>query len=143
MHTRAQGKFQLKRREKQSEDDIGWDENEPVYMYSSQKLKYTEIQKKKLREAVFRSDKHYTYHADYLASSVGLNLKEIQELEREQQKAKILVPGGFRLPGRKSSEELNKHPKKPHPARVHALNEPFMELKANESGMCLIPCMCT
>merc|ERR1719446_683297 len=81
------------------EVDKWWEREErPVYVYSGQKMQYTEWQKELIRERAQKDpDNHYTYSLSYLSGSLcPVNAEQLAEDAERARKAKFITPGGFK-----------------------------------------------
>ena len=99
------------------------------FVYSGQKLQYTELKKGEMRAKLGREkNTHFTYAQGYLAAAVSMvdetRLKKDQELES---KAQWKTKRGFVYPAPKKVAEFAAHPHKPSTSRVEELKEPWVE----------------
>ena len=99
------------------------------FVYSGQKLQYTELKKGEMRAKLGREkNTHFTYAHGYLAAAVSMvdetRLKKDQELESQ---AQWKTKRGFVYPAPKRVAEFAAHPRKPSTSRVEELKEPWVE----------------
>ncbi|KAL4490305.1 hypothetical protein ABPG72_004344 [Tetrahymena utriculariae] len=110
-------------------------DDEPIYIYSSQKNNWYEKQKREQRERI-RADKHnfYTYSEQYLTLSVDpFNVQDEIKLAETQEKTKLHEKPSFRPVPPKSKDERDGHPKKPHPSKIEELSKyPYYEQREKE-----------
>ena len=104
-----------------------------TYVYSGQKLQYTELKKAEQR-ARLRNERNVLFvrssdaHADYLSLTVPLvDETRLKQDAAAESKAKWKTKRGFVYPAPKPPAEYNVHPKKPSEARVVELNEEWVE----------------
>ena len=93
-----------------------------VYMYSQQKLNYTEHAVEELRKTLAKvKEASFTYNKDFNSQTMST----LVQLNRPDPKAEWLTPSGFQYPKPKSTKDLILHPKKPSQARIEDLQEPY------------------
>jgi len=87
-------------------------ETRPVYVYSGQKLQYTEWQKEQIRERAIKDTKnHYTYSQQYISGSLcPVNAEQLEEDQERERRSKFITEKGFVYPAPKEPTEFNKHP---------------------------------
>jgi len=104
-------------------------ELEARYVYSGQKLQYTEMKKREMRERL-GGDKTatYTYSADF--QSLAVELVDEGKIKRDEEadaKKKWVTKRGFVYPAPKPPSEFNKHSKAPDASRAEELEQPWVE----------------
>lgn len=102
----------------------------PAHNYSSQALNSTEQAKEALRMVLAQDpDNRYTYCPEYHHSMtvVPVNVPALKQAEKEASMQAYKTPTGWIYPGKKNMIESNKHPLKPHLARVDQLYQPWEE----------------
>jgi hypothetical protein len=99
------------------------------FVYSGQKLQYTELKKGELRATLGREkNAHFTYAAGYLAAAVSLVDEPRLLLDQAlESRAKWKTKRGFVYPAPKQVAEFAAHPLKPSTSRVDELMEPWVE----------------
>ncbi|PAA47209.1 hypothetical protein BOX15_Mlig021297g1 [Macrostomum lignano] len=100
----------------------------PAYNYSTQALNSTELALAEIRRRM-RPDRRYTYMPEYHAAGTlaPVDVKRLSQEAAADSQARWLSPAGWACPGHKTSAEANVHPRRPDPARLDALAEPWSE----------------
>ena len=72
-------------------------DGQEVYIYSGQKLQFSELQKEEMRQRLSKDPNHHdTYSGEYLSQSFCLvNEGEIKLREEEEAKSRMLTKGSF------------------------------------------------
>jgi hypothetical protein len=99
------------------------------FVYSGQKLQYTELKKGEMRAKLGREkNTHFTYSKDYLAAAVSMVDETRLKLDAEAEaRAAWKTKRGFVYPAPKKVVEFAQHPSKPSNSRIDALKEPWVE----------------
>eukprot|EP00795_Rhopilema_esculentum_P002461 gene2461-18118_t len=110
--------------------------NLEAHNYSIQSLNTSEMAKRKLRSLLAADpDSRFTYSQEFGGATVlPDNLDDVRKEEVESSRTKWRTADGFVFPGRKTSQESNKHPRHPDGARLDELKKPWREniLHANK-----------
>jgi len=106
-----------------------WWENEtrPVFVYSGQRLQYTEWQKEQIRESAKADpDNHYTYSQQFLSGSLcPVNEDYVQQQNEAAHRAKFMSEEGFIYPRPKEPQEYYSHPLAISENRAEELRIPY------------------
>jgi len=107
--------------------DRWWERTGDVFVYSGQKLQYTELQKEMIRERAAKDkDNHYTYSQTYLSGSLcPVNEADIAQQELALSKTAMMSDKGFVYPAPKENIEFVRHPLQVSEARVEDLKQPY------------------
>lgn len=99
------------------------------FVYSGQKLQYTELKKGEMRARLGREKgTHFTYSKDYLAAAVSMVDETRLALDAAaESRAKWKTKRGFVYPAPRRIEDFTKHPMKPSNSRIDSLREPWVE----------------
>ena len=97
------------------------------FVYSSQRLNYTEMQKERMRQRLAKDKRStYTYSADFQSLTVSLvNESEIEQQAAAAARSKWTTKRGFVYPAPKDPEEFRRHPKALSDARKEDLRQPW------------------
>ncbi|KAF0690447.1 Aste57867_18179 [Aphanomyces stellatus] len=105
------------------------DPNEPVYIYSGQKLRTKDLEKDAMRQRLAR-DRHatYTYSKDFNSLTVSLvDETKLALLAEAESRAQWTTPSGFVYPMPRQPSEFYKHKDAPSAARCEDLHSPWVE----------------
>lgn len=107
--------------------DRWWERTAEVFVYSGQKLQYTELQKESIRERAAKDkDNHYTYSQTYLSGSLcPVNEAEITQQEKTFSKSQMMSDKGFVYPAPKDNIDYVRHPMQVSAARIEDLQQPY------------------
>ena len=100
-----------------------------IYIYSGQKLQFTEFQKEQMRKRLSKvKDATFTYSQEFQSMTMCLvNEDDIEKDAQLASLAKFTTPGGFVYPAPKDPAEYSKHPKQVSKQRQEELREPHIE----------------
>merc|ERR1719453_1431818 len=110
---------------------------EAQYVYSGQKLQYTEARKRQMRETLAK-DKGatYTYSNDFQSLAVEMvDEDKVRRDEAAESQARWKTQRGFIYPAPRPASEFNKHPKAPSGPRREELAQPWVENENNKPPM--------
>ena len=121
--------------------DRWWERTGNVFVYSGQKLQYTELQKEMIRERAAKDkDNHYTYSQTYLSGSLcPVNEADIAQQELTLSKSAMMSDGGFVYPAPKENIEFVRHPLQVSAARVEDLKQPYEPPQGMEKSKREVP----
>ena len=99
------------------------------FVYSGQKLQYTELKKGEMRSKLAREkNSHFTYSTEFLSAAVSMVDETRLRLDAEAEaKARWKTKRGFVYPAPKKTSEFYVHPNKPSDSRIDILKEPWVE----------------
>jgi hypothetical protein len=100
-----------------------------VFVYSGQRLEYSEWQKRRMRERMAaQRDTYFTYSLEFqsLAASM-VDEVDVAREEKRLEESKRLTPSGFRWPAPRAPEDFRRHPLRPSTARREELRAPWAE----------------
>ncbi|GMF32556.1 unnamed protein product [Phytophthora lilii] len=102
---------------------------EPVYLYSGQKLRTQDILQERQRERLSK-DHHatYTYSRDFQSLAFSMvNPEALRQTEEQENRKKWTTQRGFIYPAPRQPVEYYKHANAPSEARCEDLRQPFID----------------
>lgn len=131
----AKLKAQVRRRRRREESERrSSNDQEPVYIYGSQKLNSVAKQMDQLRRDVIAKDRNatYTFSRDFHSATIApVNPNDVWAQAEAESKTRWILPQGFKWPFPKDPSMYNKHPKKPSAAEIEELHAPWNEPNAD------------
>ena len=115
-------------RERRRESDLD-DSNSLRFMYSSQKLAFTEIQKERMRDRLSKEKNcTFTYSKDFTSQTVSMvDAERLKQVQEEENRCKWKTKRGFVYPAPRKKEDYAVHPSKPSQSRIDILGEEWVE----------------
>jgi|EP00945_MAST-04E_sp_MAST-4E-sp1_P000018 hypothetical protein len=100
-----------------------------IYIYSGQKLQFTEFQKEQMRKRLSTvRNATFTYSQEFQSMTMCLvNEDDIEKDAQLASLAKYTTPSGFVYPAPKDPAEYSKHPRQVSKQRQEELKEPWVE----------------
>ncbi|GMH93870.1 hypothetical protein TL16_g12744 [Triparma laevis f. inornata] len=122
----AQAEADVLREERIAQDAL---EDPDRYMYSTQRLAYTEIKKAQMRDRLSKEKNcTFTYSQDYTSQTVSMvDAERLKHVLEDENKAKWKTKGGFCYPAPRKASEYAIHPDKPSQSRIDILSEEWTE----------------
>ena len=103
---------------------------DPVrFMYSSQRLAYTEIKKEKMRQRLSKAKNcTFTYSQQFTSQTVSMvDAERLKQVEEEESRSRWKTKKGFVYPAPRKATEYAVHPQKPSQSRIEILTEEWIE----------------
>ena len=99
------------------------------YMYSTQRLAYTEVKKEQMRQRLSKEKNcTYTYSQEFTSQTVSMvDAERLAQVELADSKAHWKTSKGFVYPAPRKTSSYAVHPNKPSQSRIDILGEEWVE----------------